>query len=59
MRILWTTLILAAPLTAQNASLTGRITDSSGAVIPGASIAIRSLETGIRTATETNAERAG
>jgi hypothetical protein len=53
-------LILAvlSPVTAwgQVASLTGRVTDASGAVIPAAAVRARSLGTGITTSTETNAE---
>ena len=43
----------AVSLHAQVATLTGRITDSSGAVIPQAKIAVRALNTGIGTATAT------
>ncbi len=45
-------------LTAQNVvltgSLSGRVTDPSGAVIPGASIVVRSLATGLEQTSETN-----
>jgi hypothetical protein len=48
-------------LTAQNVvltgSLSGRVTDPSGAVIPGASIVVRNLATGLEQTAETN--RAG
>ena len=40
----------------QTASVTGRVTDPSGAVIPGARIEVTSTDTGIVTAAETNAE---
>ena len=45
-------------LTGQNVVLTGslggRVTDQSGAVIPGAAIVVRNLATGLEQATETN-----
>jgi Carboxypeptidase regulatory-like domain/TonB dependent receptor len=45
-------------LTAQNAVLTGalggRITDPSGAVVPGASVLVRNLATGVQQSAETN-----
>jgi hypothetical protein len=45
-------------LTAQNAVLTGalggRITDPSGAVVPGASVLVRNLATGVQESAETN-----
>jgi hypothetical protein len=48
-------------LTAQNAvltgSLSGRVTDQSGAVAPGASVVVQSLATGVKQTAETN--RAG
>jgi hypothetical protein len=46
----------AISLHAQVATLTGRITDSSGAVIPQAKVAVRALNTGIGTATESTAD---
>jgi len=42
--LLWTT--LAAPAFAQNAQIAGAVRDSSGAVIPGATITARNVETG-------------
>jgi hypothetical protein len=45
-------------LTAQNAVLTGalsgRVTDQSGKVVPGASIVVQSLKTGVKQSAETN-----
>ena len=45
-------------LTAQNVVLTGaisgRVTDASGAIVPGASIVLRNLATGLEQATETS-----
>ncbi len=40
----------------QNAVVSGRITDSSGAVIPGASVELQNSATGVRVRTQTNAE---
>jgi hypothetical protein len=51
-------LVSCAMLNAQNVVLTGalsgRITDQSGAVVPGASIAVRNLGTGVNQSAETN-----
>ncbi len=45
-------------LTAQNVVLTGslggRVTDQSGAILPGASVVMRNLATGVQQSTETN-----
>ena len=45
-------------LTAQNVVLTGalsgRVTDQSGAIVPGASVVVRSLATGVQQSAETN-----
>ena len=50
-------LVLAvANLHAQQASLTGRVVDSSGGALPGAAVTAINLDTGIRTAVATNAE---
>ena len=49
---------MCASLNAQNVVLTGvlggRITDQSGAVIPGASVVVRNLATGVQQSSETN-----
>ena len=46
------------PMSAQNVVLTGalsgRITDRSGAVVPGAQVIVRNLGTGVNQSTETN-----
>ena len=51
-------LLFCLPLWGQNVVLTGaiggRITDASGAVIPGASLALQNLSTGVQQSTETN-----
>ena len=46
---LWT-----APLWAQTAQITGRITDSSGAVVVGAKVISRNVATGVDRATQSN-----
>lgn len=49
-------LLSALPLLAQNPVVSGRITDPTGAVIPGAKIALTNQNTGIQTSTDTNSE---
>lgn len=46
----------ATTLLAQTAQLTGRVTDPSGAVIPGATVTARAVATNISTVTETTSE---
>ena len=48
--------VLAMSAFAQVATLTGRITDPTGAVVPGAAVKARSVDTGIEVATESNAD---
>jgi hypothetical protein len=48
--------LFGAVALAQVATLTGRVTDSSGAVVPQASVQARSNDTGVTTATETTSE---
>lgn len=55
-RIIAAFLLLSCVLFAQNASVTGRLTDPSGGVVPGAKVAVQSVESGIATAVETNAD---
>jgi hypothetical protein len=47
-----------APCAAQNVvltgSLSGRVTDQSGAVVPGASVVAQNLATGVKQSAETN-----
>ncbi len=57
----WSVLAVLATcvlLTAQNVvvtgALSGRVTDQSGAVVPGASVVVRSLATGVQQSAETN-----
>ncbi|HWB97393.1 MAG TPA: TonB-dependent receptor, partial [Bryobacteraceae bacterium] len=46
-------LVFSAGLSAQNAELTGRVTDASGAVVPGASITAKNEATGVERNTVT------
>ena len=58
MRFLYLLFVCAvAPLVAQvdRATLSGTVRDVSGAVVPGASVAIHSQETGSRRTAQTNA----
>jgi hypothetical protein len=48
--------LLATALSAQVATLTGRVADSSGAVVPKAAVAARSQTTGVTTSTESTGE---
>jgi len=59
MRCQWVlSLALAAPtlLLAQRASITGRVTDPAGAVVPNARVSATGSATGVSTVTATNAE---
>jgi len=56
MKKLLATLLLTCPMWAQVATITGRVTDASGAVIPAARVIVRSVDTGIESATATNNE---
>ncbi len=47
-------LVVGAALYAQTASITGRVTDSSAAVIPAVSITVESVETSVKTSVVTN-----
>ena len=49
-------LSLCAPLWAQNAVVSGRVTDSSGAVVPAAAVELRNTATGVIVRTRTNSE---
>ncbi len=48
----------AAPLLAQNVtgSISGTVTDASGAVLPNASVSVRNVDTGVATTTTTNGD---
>ena len=56
--LLWLTLLTAAVQIgfAQNAEITGQITDSTGAVIAGASVTVTNDDTGIQYKTSSNDE---
>lgn len=56
MKKLVATLRLTCPIWAQVATITGRFTDAGGAVIPAAGVIVRSVDTGIESATATNNE---
>jgi Carboxypeptidase regulatory-like domain/TonB dependent receptor/TonB-dependent Receptor Plug Domain len=47
---------LVFPLLAQNPTISGRVTDSSGAVVPGAEVQVKNLSTAVLNTTITNAE---
>jgi hypothetical protein len=51
-------LVFAPPILAQveNGAITGVVTDPTDARVPGATIALRNMESGVRSTTETNAE---
>ena len=48
--------LIAAPLRAQEATVTGRVADSTGAVVPGASVTLTSTATRVAAETVTNAQ---
>ena len=55
-RYVFGSLVFASAALGQVATLTGRITDPSGAVIPQAAVTARSIDTGVATTTETTGE---
>lgn len=55
-QLLLSVFLFASMLSAQVATLTGRVTDSSGAVIPQVKITALATNTGISTSTETTSE---
>src|SRR3712207_6488139 len=56
MAVLLIGLASSTPVSAQNPTVSGRVTDASGAVVPGAVVELRNLSTGVSNATTTNAE---
>jgi hypothetical protein len=56
MRALCLALIAASCLVAQQASLTGLVTDPSGTAIPNANVSLRNIETGIEATSHTGPE---
>ena len=48
-------LVLAGPALAQNAQVSGTVTDPAGAVVAGASVSARNVETGVVSSTVANA----
>ena len=54
LRTLVASLLLACAAMAQTAQLSGRVTDSAGAVVPGAEITVRNTSTGAERQTQTN-----
>ncbi len=56
MRIYLVALVSCASALAQTASLTGRVSDPTGAVVPDAAISVESAATGTRTQVRTNSE---
>jgi len=57
-RIWISAIVLAPPLLAQNpyGRITGRITDSAGALVPNASVRVANVDTNVATHTASNAE---
>ncbi len=56
MKTLFVAIVFATAACAQVATLTGRVTDPSGAVVPEASVAARSVDTGISAATKSTSD---
>jgi hypothetical protein len=54
--LLWVAALIAAPAWAQSASISGRVEDPSGSPIAGATVTVKSLETGASRTTATNAD---
>jgi hypothetical protein len=54
--LLLTSLLLAAPLMAQHASVRGTISDPGGAPIPGAAVSVTNLDTGVVTRVSTDGQ---
>src|SRR5579864_8137124 len=56
MKTLFLALLTATGLLAQQASLSGLVTDPTGAAVPNARIALRNVDTGIEQTASTNPE---
>src|ERR1044072_3802059 len=56
MRIVYGLLLMTRVAAAQTASITGRITDPSGGVVPGVEVTVESAGTGGKATTQTTAE---
>src|SRR5579863_9152757 len=55
-RVLFATLVVATAALAQTASITGRVTDPNGAIVPGVHVSVVSRESSVATETDTNQE---
>ena len=56
-RLLWVAALIAAPAWGQaSASISGRVEDASGSPVGGATVSVRSLETGASRTAATNAD---
>ncbi len=50
------TIILSGSLTAQTARLQGQVTDSSGALVPGAQVTVTNSQNGVKASSQTNGQ---